>query len=177
MIIFRGQLNKKKTNQSGESAGNGTEIKEFQTVIRDSKCSVSNQTSGPVSPNLPPTLFPLTEGGAGVGPGDGRHDDEAEALVLASLDLHIVRLQGGGHHCAAAASSAAAADAAGGAAAGADGVERVLAALRGAFALRQAGRLGAAVVGGRWRWRHVAFSFRHWRRKTRLKVSGMFVPS
>lgn len=126
-------------------------------------------------PTFRPSLFPLTEGGAGVGPGDRRHDDEAEALVFAPLDLHVVRLQGGGHHRAAAAPSAAAPDAAGGAAARADGVERVLAALRGPLALRQAGRLGAAVVGGGRRRRHVAFAFGHCEQDEKAAVS--FFPS
>ena len=105
----------------------------------------------------------LTKRCAGVGPGNRRHDDEAEALVLSALDLHVVRLEGGGHHRTPAAAPAAAAYAAGGAAAWADGVERVLAPLGGPLALRQTRCLGAAVVGGGWWWRNVTLSFWHWR--------------
>ena len=64
-------------------------------------------------------------------------------LVLAALDLHVVRLQGGRHHRAPAAASAAAAYAACGSAAGADGVEGVLAPLGGPLA---SVRLGAWVL-------------------------------
>lgn len=112
----------------------------------------------------------LTEGGAGFGPRHRRDDDETESFVLAAADLYVIGLQSGrgvgddvgglrggvgdrrSDYGVAAASRpsapSAAADAGGGAAAGADGVEGVLAALWGALPdlLRQAGRLGAAVV-------------------------------
>lgn len=130
----------------------------------------------------------LTEGGASFGSRHRRDDDETEPFVLAASDLHVVGLQGGdghdgggvgglrgggsgrggGDHGVAAApcpsASSPAADAGGGAAAGADGVEGVLAALRGALAylLCQAGCLGAAVVGGGRRRRHVSLCF-NWR--------------
>lgn len=116
----------------------------------------------------------LTEGGAGFGPRHRRNDDEPESLVLAAADFHIVGLQGRGgdgddgvwrlrrgcdsryrNHgvgatTRASAPSSTAADTGGGAAAGADRVEGVLAALRSSLPdlLRQAGCLGAAVMGG-----------------------------
>lgn len=91
----------------------------------------------------------LTEGRARLGPAHRRHDDEAEALVLAAPDLHVVGLHHGAHHAAAAA--AAAANAARAPAARAHRVQGVLAALRGALLLRQRRRLGAAVMGRGWR--------------------------
>lgn len=146
----------------------------------------------------------LTEGGPCFGPRHRRHDDEAEAFVLAAADLHVVGLQGGRHggrsveglrgggggsyrrnhgvaahssSSSAAPSPSSAADAGGGAAAGADGVEGVLAALRGAlpYLLRQAGRLGAAVVGGCRRWGHVSFCF-SWRQRRRIKRTAKSEP-
>lgn len=105
----------------------------------------------------PDQFAPLTKGGASIGPGNRRHDNETEALVLSALDLHVVGLEGGRNHCAAAPAPAAAAYAAGGSAAGTDRVEGVLAPLGGPLALRQAGSLGAAVVGGGRRWRDVPF--------------------
>lgn len=125
----------------------------------------------------------LTEGGASFGPRHRRDDDEAESLAFAAADLHVIWLKGGGgvgghvgglrggggdcrgdHGVPAAARPAApspAADAGGGAAAGAHGVEGVLAALWGALPhlLGQAGRLVAAVVGGRRRRRHISLRF------------------
>lgn len=106
---------------------------------------------------LPDQFASLTKGGASIGPGNRRHDYESEALILSALDLHVVRLEGGRNHCAAAPAPAAAAYAAGGSAAGTDRVEGVLAPLGGPLALRQAGSLGAAVVGGGRRWRDVPF--------------------
>lgn len=88
----------------------------------------------------------LTKSRAGLGPAHRGHDDEAEALVLAAPDLHVVGLHGRADHAAAAA--AAAADAAGAPAAGAHRVQGVLAALRGALLLGQRGGLVAAVMGG-----------------------------
>lgn len=102
----------------------------------------------------------LTEGSGRVRPRHGRHDDEAEALVLAPLDLHVVGLQG--HHRAAAAAAAAAADAAGAAGARADGVQRVLAALRRPLLLRERRRLRAAVVGRGRRRGHVRLALVHY---------------
>lgn len=118
---------------------------------------------------VPAQSVSLTKGSASVRPWDGRHNDETEALVLSSLDLHIVWLQGGGHNRTPTATSAAAAYAAGRSAARADGVERVLAALGGPLALRQAGGLGAAVVGGGRRRGNVSFPFWHcgWRERGR----------
>ena len=87
----------------------------------------------------------LTERRAGLGPAHRRHDDKAEALVLAAPDLHVVGLDHGAHHAAAAA--AATADAAGAATARAHRVQGVLAALRGPLLLRQRGRLVATVMG------------------------------
>lgn len=112
---------------------------------------------------LPDQLASLTEGGASIGPGNRRHNNKTKALVLSTLDLHVVRLKGGRYHRAAAPASAAAAYAAGGSAAGTDCVEGVLAPLGGPLALRQARSLGAAVVGGGWRWRDVPFPLWHWR--------------
>lgn len=91
----------------------------------------------------------LTESRARLGPAHRRHDDEAEALVLATPDLHVVGLHHSAHHAAAAA--AAAADAARAPAARAHRVQGVLAALRGALLLRQRCWLGAAVMGRGWR--------------------------
>lgn len=133
-----------------------------------------------------------TEGGASFRPRHRRDDDETESFVLAAADLYVIGLHGGGgsgggvgglrgdggschsdHSVTAASHPSApspAADARGGAAAGADGIEGVLAALRGAlpYLLRQAGRLGAAVVGGRRRWRHVSLCFNYrWQRGIR----------
>lgn len=128
----------------------------------------------------------LTEGGASFRPRHWRDNDKTEAFVLAAADLYIIGLQGGcdgggcvgglrggggscgGDHSVAAApcpsAPTSAADAGGGSAAGADGIEGVLAALRGAlpYLFRQAGRLGAAVVGGRRWWRHIPLCF-NWR--------------
>lgn len=87
----------------------------------------------------------LTERRAGLGPAHRRHDDKAEALVLAAPDLHVVGLDHGADHTAAAA--AAAADSTGAATARAHRVQRVLAALRGPLLLRQRGRLVATVMG------------------------------
>lgn len=97
---------------------------------------------------LPDQFGSLTKGGASIGPGNRRHDNETEALVLSALDLHVVRLEGGRNHCAAAPAPAPAAYATGGSAARTDCVEGVLAPLGGPLALCQAGSLGAAVVGG-----------------------------
>lgn len=88
----------------------------------------------------------LTKSRAGLGPAHRGHDDEAEALVLAAPDLHVVGLHGRADHAAAAA--AATADAAGAPAAGAHRVQGVLAALRGALLLGQRRGLVAAVMGG-----------------------------
>lgn len=92
----------------------------------------------------------LTECRPRLRPAHRRDDDEAEALVFAAADFHIVGLDHGADDTAAAA--AAAADAAGAAAARADGVEGVLAALWCSLLLRQRGRLVAAVVGRGWGW-------------------------
>lgn len=134
----------------------------------------------------------LTEGGASFRPRHWRDDDKTEAFVLAAADLYIIGLQGGrdrgggvgglrggggscsGDHSVATApcpsAPTSAADAGGGSAAGADGIEGVLAALRGAlpYLFRQAGRLGAAVVGGRRRWRHISLRF-NWRWQKRIR--------
>lgn len=103
---------------------------------------------------------PPTKGGPRIGPWHRGHDDEAEALVLAAPDLHVVGLYGDGHR-GAAPTPPATADAAGAAAAWADRVQGVLAALWRALILRQRRRLRAAVMGGGWRWGHVSFAFRH----------------
>lgn len=92
----------------------------------------------------------LTECRPRLRPAHRRDDDEAEALVFATADFHIVGLDHGADDAAAAA--AAAADAAGAATARADGVEGVLAALWCSLLLRQRGRLVAAVVGRGWGW-------------------------
>lgn len=132
----------------------------------------------------------LTKCGASFRPRHRRDNDEAEPFVLASADLYVIGLQAGGDSgggvgglrggssgcssdygvATAPRPSAPAADAGGGAAAGAHGIEGVLAALRSALPhlLRQAGRLGAAVVGGRRRWRHVSLCFNYrWQRRIR----------
>lgn len=130
----------------------------------ESACSkhVTLNTSLCQSQLAPARAASLTKGGAGIRPGNRRHNDKTKALALSTLDLHVVRLEGGRHHRTPTASPAAAPDAAGGSAARADGVERVLAPLGGPLALRQAGCLRAAVVGGGWRRGHVTFPFWHW---------------
>lgn len=110
----------------------------------------------------PQLSLTLTESGAGIRPGNRRHDDETETLVLSSLDLHVVRLKGSRYHRAPAAPSTSAAYAAGGATARADRVEWVLAPLRGSLSLRQTRCLGAAVMGGGWGWGNVTISFWTW---------------
>lgn len=126
------------------------------------------------------SVISLTKGGASFRPWHRRDDDETKAFALAAADLHVIGLQGGwnsgggveglrggdcswrsDHSVPAASHPSPAADAGGGAAAGADGIEGVLAALRGAlpYLLRQTGCLYAAVVGGRWRWGHVSLCF------------------
>lgn len=134
----------------------------------------------------------LTEGGASFRPRHRRDDDKTKAFVLTAADLYVVGLQGrwdsgggvgglrgGGGSChsdygvAAAPGSSApstTANARGGTAARADGIEGILAALRGAlpYLFCQAGRLGAAVVGRRRRWRHVSFCFNYgWQKRIR----------
>lgn len=126
----------------------------------------------------------LTEGGSSFRPRHRRDDDETEAFALSPADLYVVGLQGGrrgggggvgglrgGCGCCSGdysgtadprpSTSSPAADARGGAAARAYCVEGVLAALRGAlpYLLCQARRLGAAVVGGRRRRRHIGLWF------------------
>lgn len=116
------------------------------------------KSRSPVHSQLLPDQFALlTKGGAGIGPGNRRHDNETEALILSALDLYVVWLEGGRDHCAATPTPTAAAYATGGSAAGTDRVEGVLAPLGGPLALCQAGSLGAAMVGGGRRWRDVPF--------------------
>lgn len=93
-------------------------------------------------------LSTLTKSRACFRPAHGRHDDEAEALVLPTADVHVIGLHHGAHQ--AAATAPAAADATGAATPRAHGVERILASLRGALLFNQGGRLVAAVMRRRW---------------------------
>lgn len=129
------------------------------------------------------SVWAPTEGGAGLRSGHRGHDDKAEAFVFAAADLYVIGLQsgrdtrsgveglrgGGGSRCrnhgvgasSYASASSSTSDARGGATARADSVKGILAALQCALPdfLRQTGRLGAAVVGGCWRWRNVTLCF------------------
>lgn len=144
-------------------------------VTKQINSHVKLNTSSCQSQLAPDQYGSLTKGGAGVRPGNRWHNDETEALVLPTLDLHIIRLQGGRHHRAAAATPATAAYATGRSAARADSVERVLAPLWGPLAFCQARCLGAAVVRGGW-WRgNVTFPFWHWMRRKKTHKLDIYV--
>lgn len=107
----------------------------------------SEPLSGSKHPKLglhPGPFLALTEGCARLGPAHGGHDDKPKALVLPTPNLHIIGLQHSAHHTAAPAATTA--NATGAAAARAHSVQRVLAALRCAFLLRQGRGLVATVV-------------------------------